>query len=46
LDVTIPRALYTPFNQGPADEFTPVVRTVQSEAALMPAITAMVAPNV
>jgi macrolide transport system ATP-binding/permease protein len=42
LDVTIPPVLYTPFNQEPDDEFTVVVRTVQSEAALLPAITAIV----
>jgi predicted permease len=42
LDVAIPPVLYTPFNQGPDNDFTLVVRTVQSEAALLPAITALV----
>jgi predicted permease len=42
LDVAIPPVLYTPFNQGPANDFTLVVRTVQSEAALLPAIAALV----
>lgn len=42
LDVAIPPILYTPFNQSPDNEFTLVVRTVQSEAALLPAITALV----
>jgi predicted permease len=42
LDVAIPPVLYTPFNQEPDDEFTLVVRTAQSDEALLPAITAMV----
>src|SRR5262249_12000405 len=42
LDVTIPPVLYTPFNQEPDDEFTLVVRTAQSDEALLPAIAAMV----
>ena len=42
LDVAIPPVLYTPFNQQPDNYFTLVVRTVQSEAALLPAITAVV----
>ena len=42
LDVAIPPVLYTPFNQQPDNYFTLVVRTVQSEAALLPAITTLV----
>jgi predicted permease len=42
LDVPIPPILYTPFNQGPDNYFTLVVRTAQSEAALVPAISALV----
>jgi hypothetical protein len=42
LDVAIPPVLYTPFNQQPDNDFTLVVRTVQSEAVLLPAITALV----
>ena len=42
LDAAIPPVLYTPFNQQPDNYFTLVVRTVQSEAALLPAITALV----
>jgi predicted permease len=42
LDVAIPPVLYTPFDQGPDNYFTLVVRTVQSEAGLLPAITALV----
>lgn len=42
LDVAIPPVLYTPFNQQPDSDFTLVVRTVQSEAALLPAITTLV----
>jgi macrolide transport system ATP-binding/permease protein len=42
LDVAIPPILYTPFDQGPDNYFTLVVRTVQSEAGLVPAISALV----
>jgi macrolide transport system ATP-binding/permease protein len=42
LDIAIPPVLYTPFNQGPDDEFTLVVRTAESETALLPVISAMV----
>jgi macrolide transport system ATP-binding/permease protein len=42
LDVAIPPILYTPFDQGPDNYFTLVVRTVQSEAGMVPAISALV----
>jgi MacB-like periplasmic core domain len=42
LDVEIPPLVYTPFNQGPDNYFTLVVRTAQSESGLLPAITALV----
>jgi predicted permease len=42
LDIAIPPVLYTPFYQQPDNDFTLVVRTVQPESALLPAITAMV----
>ena len=42
LEVAIPPILYTPFNQRPDNYFALVVRTVQSESALLPAITAVI----
>jgi predicted permease len=42
LDAPIPPVLYEPFNQQPDDDFSLVVRTVQSEAALLPAIAAVI----
>jgi len=42
LDVAIPPVIYTPFNQQPDNYFMLVVRTAQSEAALLPAIAALV----
>ena len=42
LEVAIPAILYTPFNQRPDNYFALVVRTVQSESALLPAITAVI----
>jgi macrolide transport system ATP-binding/permease protein len=42
LDLAIPPVLYTPFNQGPDNDFALVVRTVQPEEALLPAISALV----
>jgi predicted permease len=42
LDIAIPPVLYTPFNQGPDDEFTLVVRTAESETVVLPVISAMV----
>jgi predicted permease len=42
LDIAIPPVLYTPFNQGPDDEFTLVVRTAGSETVVLPVISAMV----
>ncbi|HTS27226.1 MAG TPA: ABC transporter permease [Bryobacteraceae bacterium] len=42
LDAPIPPVLYTPFKQGPDDFFTVVVRTTESEGALVPALAALV----
>ena len=42
LDVAIPPILYASFNQNPDDYFSLVVRTVQSEGALLPAIRATI----
>ena len=42
LDAPIPPVLYTPFKQGPDDFFTLVVRTTESEGALVPALAALV----
>jgi predicted permease len=42
LDGTIPPVLYTPFKQRPGDYFTLVVRTTESETALVPALAALV----
>jgi predicted permease len=42
LDVPIPPVLYTPFKQEPDDFFTLVVRTTESEGALVPALAALI----
>lgn len=42
LDAPIPPVLYTPFKQGPDDFFTLVVRTTESEGALVPALAALI----
>ena len=42
LDAPIPPVLYTPFKQEPDDFFTLVVRTTESEGALVPALATVV----
>ncbi len=42
LDAPIPPVLYTPFKQEPDNFFTLVVRTTESESALVPALAALV----
>ena len=42
LDVVIPPVIYGPFNQSPDNYFSLVVRTVQSENLLLPAMSAAI----
>ena len=42
LDAPIPPVMYTPFKQEPDNFFTLVVRTTESEGALVPALAALV----
>jgi predicted permease len=42
LDAAIPPVMYTPFKQEPDNFFTLVVRTTESEGALVPALAALV----
>jgi multidrug efflux pump subunit AcrB len=42
LDAPIPPVMYTPFKQEPDNFFTLVVRTTESEGALMPALAALI----
>jgi predicted permease len=42
LDAPIPPVMYTPFKQGPDNFFTLVVRTTESEGALVPALATLV----